>query len=47
LTKCRLVEEDARDMAVAEAGNGQQLEDPVLQEAEPQMKDSPAGEGEL
>jgi hypothetical protein len=41
------VEEDARDVAVAEAGNGRQLEDPVLQEAEPQMKDSPAGEGEL
>jgi hypothetical protein len=47
LTKCRLVEEDVRDVAVAEAGNGRQLEDPVLQEAEPQMKDSPAGEGEL
>jgi hypothetical protein len=41
------VEEDARDVAVAEAGNSRQLEDPVLQEAEPQMKDSPAREGEL
>jgi hypothetical protein len=41
------VEEDAQDMAVAKAGNGRELEDPVLQEAEPQMKDSPTGEGEL
>jgi hypothetical protein len=32
---------------VAEAGTGQQLEDPLLQEAKAQMKDSPAGEGEL
>jgi hypothetical protein len=53
LTKCRLEEEDARDgpvaqgVAVAEAGTGQQLEDPLLQEAKAQMKDSPAGEGEL
>jgi hypothetical protein len=36
-----------RDVAVAEAGTGRQLEDPVLQEAEPQMKDSPTREGEL
>jgi hypothetical protein len=36
------VEEDARDVAVAEAGTGRQLHDPLLQ-----MKDSLAGEGEL
>jgi hypothetical protein len=47
LTKCRLVEEDARGVAVAEAGTGRQLEDPLLQEAEAQMKDNPAGEEEL
>jgi hypothetical protein len=36
-----------RGVAVAEAGTGQQLEDPLLQEAKAQMKDSPSGEGEL
>jgi hypothetical protein len=47
------MEEDARDgpvaqgVAVAEAGTGWQLEDPLLQEAEAQTKDSPVGEGEL
>jgi hypothetical protein len=34
-------------VAVAEAGTGRQLQDPLLQEAEAQMKDSLAGEGEL
>jgi hypothetical protein len=37
------VEEDAQGMA----GTGRQLEDPLVQEAEVQMKDSPVGEGEL
>jgi hypothetical protein len=32
---------------MAEAGTGRQLEDPLLQEAEAQMKDSPVREGEL
>jgi hypothetical protein len=32
---------------VAEAGTGRQLQDPLLQEAKVQMKDSPAREGEL
>jgi hypothetical protein len=41
------VEEDVRDVAVAESGTGQQLQDPLLQEAKGQMKDSLAGEGEL
>jgi hypothetical protein len=36
-----------RGMAVAEAGTGRQLEDPVVQEAKAQMKNSPVGEGEL
>ena len=34
-------------MAVAEARTDKQLEDPLLQEAEAQSKDSPAREGEL
>jgi hypothetical protein len=34
-------------VAVAEAGMGRQLQDPLLQEVEAQMKDSLAGEGEL
>jgi hypothetical protein len=44
------VEEDAQDgpvaqgVAVAEAGMGRQLEDPLLQEAEVQTKDSLVGE---
>jgi hypothetical protein len=47
------VEEDARDgpvaqgVAVAKAGTGRQLEDPLLQEAEAQAKVNPVGEGEL
>jgi hypothetical protein len=41
------VEEDARDVAMAEAGMGRQLQDPLLQKAEAQMKDSLAREGEL
>jgi hypothetical protein len=41
------VEEDARDVAVTEAGTGRHLQDPLLQEAEAQMKDSLAREGEL
>jgi hypothetical protein len=34
-------------VAVAEAGTGRQLQDPLLQEAEAQMKDSLAGKGKL
>ena len=34
-------------MAVAEAGTSKQLDDPLLQEAKLQTKDSPTGEGEL
>jgi hypothetical protein len=41
------VEEDTRDVAMAEAGTGRQLQNPLLQEAEAQMKDSLAGEEEL
>jgi hypothetical protein len=47
------VEDDTRDgpvvqgVAVAKAGTGRQVEDPLLQEAKAQTKDSPVGEGEL
>jgi hypothetical protein len=41
------VEEDAQGVALGKVGTGRQLEDPLLQEAEAQMKDSPTGEGEL
>ena len=47
------MEEDVQDglvaqvVAMAEAGTGKHLENPLLLEAEAQRKDNPAGEGEL
>ena len=37
----------AQAVAMAKAGTGKQLEDPLLQEVEAQMQDNPVGEEEL